>query len=93
MKANPSVTATVEGHAGKYLGVGHDKVRVNPKLAMDISKLRAQKVVDYLVDKGGIARSRLSTEAYGQTEQVAYGTTLDGQAENRRVNIIINYRK
>jgi OOP family OmpA-OmpF porin len=93
MKANPSVTATVEGHAGKYLGVGHDKVRVNPKLAMDISKLRAQKVVDYLVDKGGIARSRLSTEAYGQTEQVSYGTTLDGQAENRRVNIIINYRK
>lgn len=93
MRANPSVTATVEGHASKYLGEDSDKVRTDPNVAMRISKLRAQKVVDYLVDKEGISRSRLSSEGYGSTRRVAYGTSLEGQEDNRRVNIIFNYRK
>ena len=41
----------------------------------------------------GIARSRLSAEGFGQTRRFAYNTTLEGQQENRRVNIIINYGK
>jgi len=89
MKANPSVTATVEGHAGKFVG---DK-QVTPELSMEISQRRAQNVVNYLVDDFGIARSRLSVAAFGQTRRVAYGTTLEGQQENRRVNIIFNYAK
>jgi OmpA-OmpF porin, OOP family len=89
MKANPSVTATVEGHAGKYVGTQ----TVTPELAMEISQRRAQNVVNYLVNNLGIARSRLSTEAFGQSQRVAYGTTLEGQQENRRVNIIFKYAK
>lgn len=92
MDANPSVTATVEGHAGKYLGEGSDKVKTDPEVAMKVSLLRAQKVVNYLADNFGISRSRLSTEAYGSTGRVAYGTSLEGQQENRRVNIIFNYK-
>ena len=91
MKANPAVTATVEGHANKYLGEGSDKLKTDPEVAMKISQLRAQKVVDYLVNNEGISRSRLSSEGYGHSGRVAYGTTLEGQQENRRVNIIINY--
>lgn len=93
MKANPAVTATVEGHSSKYLGTGADKIKTDPGVAMQVSQARAQNVVDYLVDKQGISRSRLTTEAYGQMDRVAYGTTLEGQQENRRVNIIINYPK
>jgi OOP family OmpA-OmpF porin len=93
MNANPSVTATVEGHANKYLGTGSDRIKVNPGVAAQVSQSRAQSVVDYLVDNLGISRSRLSTEAYGNMGRVAYGTTLEGQQENRRVNIIINYAK
>lgn len=93
MKANPSVTATVEGHANKYLGIGADKIAVNPGLAAQVSQSRAQNVVDHLVNNLGISRSRLSTEAYGNMGRVSYGTTLEGQQENRRVNIIINYTK
>jgi len=89
MKVNPTVTATVEGHAGKLVGKQH----VSAELAMDISRQRAQHVVDYLADKLGVARSRLSAEGYGQSRRVAYGTTLEGQQENRRVNIIFNYAK
>jgi OmpA-OmpF porin, OOP family len=89
MKANPSVTATVEGHAGKYLGAKE----ITPKVSMEVSQQRAQAVVDHLVNNHGIARSRLSTVAFGQTRRTAYGTTLAGQQENRRVVIIFNYAK
>jgi OOP family OmpA-OmpF porin len=91
MKANPSVTATVEGHADKYLGTGIDREKTNSGEMMQLAQARAQNVVDYLVNNEGISRSRLSTESYGNMGRVAYDTTLAGQEENRRVNIIINY--
>lgn len=89
MKANPTVTATVEGHAGKYLGAK----QITPAVSMEVSQLRAQAVVKHLVDNHGIARSRLSTAAFGQTRRTSYGDTLAGQQENRRVIIIFNYAK
>lgn len=91
MKANPSVTATVEGHSDKYVGTDADREKMNPGVSMQLAQDRAQNVVNYLVDKQGISRSRLSTEAYGDTGRVAYDITLEGQQENRRANIIINY--
>jgi OOP family OmpA-OmpF porin len=60
-------------------------------MAMNMSKRRAQNVVDYLVDTFGIDRSRLSVEGFGQGRRFAYNTSAEGQQENRRVNIIINY--
>lgn len=89
LKANPRVTATVEGHAGKFVGTEP----VTPALAMQVSQQRAQNVVNYLADNLGVPRSQLSAVAFGQTRRVSYGTTLEGQQENRRVNIIFNYAK
>jgi OOP family OmpA-OmpF porin len=85
MKANPTVTATVEGHTGNLQG--------NPEQAMAISKLRAQNVVDFLVDSCGVERSRLAAEGFGRGRRYAYNATAEGQQENRRVNIILNYKK
>ncbi len=85
LKENPKVTATVEGHAGYQQSTAD--------LAMDISQRRAQNVVNYLVENFGIARSRLSPEGFGQTRRFSYNTSLEGQQENRRVNIIFNYAK
>ena len=93
IKANPNVTATIEGHADKYLGTGADKIQVDPEISLKVSKQRAQNVVDYLAEKEGVSRARLFIAAYGQTGRVTYGTTLDDQQENRRVNIILNYPK
>ena len=83
LEANPSVTATVEGHTGNLQGT--------PERAMEISQTRAQNVVNYLVTEFGIARSRLAAEGFGRTRRFAYNTSLEGQQENRRVNVIINY--
>jgi OOP family OmpA-OmpF porin len=85
LKANPTTTATVEGHTGN--------IQATPELAMAISQRRAENVVNYLVDNHGIARSRLTAEGFGQTRRTAYNATSEGQQENRRVNIIINYAK
>jgi OOP family OmpA-OmpF porin len=91
MKGNPTVTATVEGHANMFTGVGSQKERVSPEQALEISQRRAQNVVNYLVDKLDVPRSRLSTAEFGQSRRIAYGTSLEMQQENRRVNIIFNY--
>lgn len=78
---NPDVTATVEGHTDN----------TSPGTALRISQERAQKVVDYLVEKVGVDRSRLSAEGFGLLRRYAYNATEEGRQQNRRVNIIINY--
>ncbi len=93
MKANPSVVAMVEGHAGSFVGVGEDRKRVSTEESMKISQSRAQTVVNYLVNDLGIEKSRINIASHGKTERITYGTTLDAQQENRRVNIIFVYSK
>ena len=85
MQAKPRLTATVEGHTAN--------LQATPELAMEISRQRAQNVVNALVENFGIARSRLAVEGFGETRRVAYNTSMEGQQENRRVNIIFNYPK
>jgi OmpA-OmpF porin, OOP family len=85
LTAHPSVTATVEGHTSD--------TQATPALALSISQLRAQNVVNYLADNFGIARSRLSAEGFGDSRRTAYNTSPQGQQENRRVDVIINYPK
>lgn len=85
LKANPTVTATVEGHTGN--------LQATPAMAKEISQRRAQNVVDYLVMNCGIERSRLTAEGFGRTRRFAYNDSKEGQQENRRINILINYPK
>lgn len=84
LRDNPNVTAHVEGHAADLAST--DK-------AQQISERRAANVVDYLVEKFGIERSRLTAEGFGKTRRVAYNTTEEGKQQNRRVNIVLSYPK
>ena len=81
MKENPTVTALVEGHTDNVGSAEHN---------MKLSQKRAESVVNYLVDKFGIERSRLSAKGYGDTRRIAYNTTPEGRAKNRRVNVILD---
>jgi OmpA-OmpF porin, OOP family len=83
LKANPTVTATVEGHSGN--------LHTTPESAMQVSELRARSVVNYLVDKLSVPRSQVSSEGFGETRRFAYSTSVEGRRANRRVNIILNY--
>jgi OOP family OmpA-OmpF porin len=81
MKTYPTVTALVEGHTDN---VG------NPAANMKLSQMRAESVVNYLVEKFGIDKSRLYAKGYGQTRRIAYNGTAEGRAKNRRVNVILD---
>lgn len=83
LKANPLVTATVEGHSGN--------VHADPVRAMEISRARAQSVVRYLTDQLGVNPQQVTARGFGQSRLRAYGTSAEGRQENRRVNIILNY--
>ncbi|BBI99816.1 hypothetical protein FGKAn22_15090 [Ferrigenium kumadai] len=85
LKENPNASATIEGHASNAEGTRGQ--------GMELSRRRAESVVNYLVDKFGIARSRLSATGFGQTRRVAYNWSEEGRRENRRVNIYLDYGK
>lgn len=81
MKSYPSTTALIEGHTdnvGSY--------DVNMKLSLK----RAENVVNYLVENFGIDRSRLAAKGYGYTRRIAYNSTAEGRAKNRRINAVID---
>ncbi len=81
LKSESDIRVSVEGHTDSR---GTDEY--NQKL----SERRASSVADYLA-RGGISRSRLTTEGFGESKPVASNMTEDGRAQNRRVELrIIN---
>jgi len=85
LKDNPATTATVEGHTGN--------LQANAAASREIAQRRATNVVAYLVANFGVDPSRLAAEGFGKARRFAYNTDAEGQQENRRVNIVINYPK
>lgn len=79
---NPKVNIEVHGHVNE----DSDKDLVSMKL----SKKRAQKVVDYLIN-GGVDKNRLKAIGFGNTKPVFKDPQNDEEKEaNRRVEILIN---
>ena len=90
MRANPAVTATVEGHAASkvgegpcFPGAGYGNLQSSCAESGGLSwwEKKASPVRVFLL------------KPTVRTRRVAYGTSLEGQQENRRVNIIFNYPK
>ena len=83
MKQYPDTTAVIEGHTDNIpitSGV-HCEFKNN----MDLSQARAESAVNYLVEKFGIDRSRLTAKGYGDTRPVADNATNEGRQKNRRI--------
>jgi OmpA-OmpF porin, OOP family len=81
MKKYPTTTAVIEGHTDNTGGYEYN---------MRLSQRRAESVVNYLVEKLGIERSRLSAKGYGPTRRIAYNNTAEGRQTNRRINAVID---
>lgn len=81
MRHNPTIVATVEGHADNS----------SPSVSAELSRRRAQNVVNYLARNSGIERSRMTAVGFGETRRYAYNTSSEGRQANRRVNIILEY--
>lgn len=55
-----------------------------------LSEARANSVRDYLIQKAGIAPSRISAYGYGDEKPIETNLTPDGRSQNRRVIAIIS---
>jgi outer membrane protein OmpA-like peptidoglycan-associated protein len=59
---------------------------------MDLSQKRAQSVRDYLVTKG-IPSDLIKAEGKGPSSPIAENTSIEGRAQNRRVEIVVQPKK
>lgn len=83
LKENPDVKLEIQGHTD---AVGADKVN------MQFSLRRANSVCRIL-EKYGIAETRLRIEGFGERAPVTTNTTPQGRAQNRRVVFRVNGEK
>jgi chemotaxis protein MotB len=58
----------------------------------ELSGLMAVEVIKYLIDKGQIAPERLTALGRGDQSPVASNDTPESRAQNRRIEIILNYK-
>jgi OOP family OmpA-OmpF porin len=82
MQKYPDLKVTIEGHTDNVGGA-----KYNEKL----SQKRAESVKKYLVDRFGIAASRLTAKGYGLTKPIADNKTAAGRQKNRRVEAVADY--
>ena len=80
----PNKNIGIEGHTDTA-PIKHSGWKSNREL----STTRANNVYHYLVKKGVIKPSRLTTIGYGEYRPVASNDTKQGMAKNRRVEIVI----
>ena len=78
MKDNPDIKFEVDGHTDNSGSAPHN---------MALSQQRADAVKDQLV-KMGIDASRLSTKGFGDSKPIGDNNSLEGKANNRRVEFV-----
>ncbi len=79
---DPAATAVIEGHADR-------KKNSEADYNLDLSKRRAEAVLEYLVTKRDIDRGRLATKGFGFSRPKAANDPAVGNPVNRRVEVYI----
>lgn len=83
------VAQTVASYNQTYLDVyGHADSQGDEAYNQTLSENRARAVADYLASHG-VARARLATRGFGETQPIASNDTEVGRAQNRRVELRI----
>jgi OmpA-OmpF porin, OOP family len=80
VKKYPNSKVKIEGHTDS---IGTEKYNLR------LSERRADAVANYLIEKGAVKKSDISTTGYGKTRPIADNKTAKGRAENRRAEILI----
>lgn len=77
-----------ENPAMKIKIIGHTDTDGDDKLNMDLSKRRAAAVKNFLVQEYGITAENLEIDGKGESVPIDKNTTLEGKANNRRVEFV-----
>lgn len=84
MQQEPMLQAIIDGHTDD---VGGDQDN------MLLSRLRAESIKQFLVQKFQIAPERMITTGYGMSRPVASNDTPAGRAQNRRIEVRVEVRR
>ena len=79
LKENPTMKIKIIGHTDADGDDGQN---------MDLSKRRAAAVKNFLVQEYGITAENLETDGKGESAPVDKNTTIEGKANNRRVEFV-----
>lgn len=71
---------SIEGHASSEGSDTHN---------LRLSDKRAKAVMEYLVQKSGIAKEMFTAKGYGETKPISDNETEEGREKNRRVEFLI----
>jgi len=82
LQRDPGATARIEGHADR-------RPRSDRDYNLRLSQRRAEAVLNYLADVGGIDRARLTAVGYGFDRPIAPNDTEENMQRNRRTEIYI----
>lgn len=86
IKFRSGMKVLVEGHADNLpVATGSE---AGFKDNVNLAKIRAESVVDYLVRKG-VSMERISTVSYGDSRPLADNRTMHGRSMNRRVELYL----
>jgi outer membrane protein OmpA-like peptidoglycan-associated protein len=82
IRRNPKATFSIEGHTDSFGTEAYN---------LDLSLRRAESVKNWLIQNMGIASERIQTRGLGNSHPIVpAGRSVDEQAPNRRVEIVIN---
>ena len=81
MTRYPETTAVIEGYADNVGSDAHN---------LELSRHRADAVVNYLMDAFKLSASRLSAVGYGSTRPVGDNATESGKRQNRHIDAVIS---
>lgn len=83
LQRHPEATAKIEGHADRT-------VKSEEDYNIELSSRRAKSVLEYMVSRGKIDRSRLSAKGYGFSVPLEPNDPKNGNPRNRRVEVYIS---
>lgn len=76
---HPDMKLEIDGFTDSTGGAAHN---------LDLSRRRAEAVMNVLVSQFGIDKSRLTAKGFGDANPIASNDTAEGRAQNRRVEFI-----
>jgi outer membrane protein OmpA-like peptidoglycan-associated protein len=84
-----TIAATLDDHPTARVQIeGHADATGSPELNQALSADRALAAKEYLVEQG-VSANRIETSGLGSTRPITSGESASGQAENRRLDLVV----
>ena len=80
----PQARVAVEGHTD---ATGKEEKNI------ELSRSRADAVMQFLADQSGVASERMASSGFGSAQPIASNNTRRGREQNRRIDIVLTFSR